>query len=270
MSIIDLQQRFVLSGGSVAGRAHLLAGGGNQDAAIWRCAPHGLVAVVTDGCSAGKQSEVGAHLVARLVATALHASMANSNTPIDELLEGTRRATLQHLAALAPALSDDLQDTVRCLLLCTVVGLLVTAEVTAVFALGDGYYAVNGEEHRLGPFLGNAPPYLAYGLLAGDPETHPPALRFHICQQLPTADVQSLLIGSDGLVDLAAAAEQQLPGGNERVGPLTQFWTDPRFTTHPDRVRRRLAQANRSVSGQPALLSDDTTLIVVRRREEST
>ena len=118
----------------------------------------------------------------------------------------------------------------------------------------------------LGPFPGNAPPYLGYGLLPGAPFAAA-ELRLRPVQALAAAEMRSLLVGSDGLSDLAGAAAEPLPGRDEPLGELAQFWTDDRYIHHPDMIRRRLAQANRRVPGHGGLLPDDTTLIVLRRVE---
>ena len=67
---------FQVAGGSVTGRAHAVLGRGNQDAFAWVDDDGVLVAVVCDGCSSGRHSEVGAHLGARLVATAVGRGVA--------------------------------------------------------------------------------------------------------------------------------------------------------------------------------------------------
>ena len=86
-----------------------------------------------------------------------------------------------------------------------------------------------------------------------------------------------MLIGSDGVSDLIQVAEQALPGRSEMVGDLADFWQDDRYFRNPDQVRRRLALINREVTmldkqaqhwvRQSGLLPDDTTLIVIRRKE---
>jgi hypothetical protein len=94
------------------------------------------------------------------------------------------------------------------------------------------------------------------------------------------------LIGTDGAADLEAAAEARLPGREEPLGPLAQFWEQDRYYENADAVRRRLFLANReaprmssdAVAGQcrpgttsasdKPLLPDDTTLVVLRRPRE--
>src|SRR5206468_1221764 len=93
----------------------------------------------------------------------------------------------------------------------------------------------------LGPFPDNAPPYLGYRLLDQPGE----ALELALLRALPTQDVHTLLIGSDGVGDLVMACEATLPGGRERVGPIDQFFRKDVYFRNPDAVRRRLALLNR-------------------------
>jgi len=174
---------------------------------------------------------------------------------------------LRRLATLASQLGPDSAAACEQLLLFTVVGAAVAQDESFTFSLGDGLWALNGAEHRLGPFPGNAPPYLAYGLL------DPTGPRFEIGGRLPTSELESALVATDGLVDLADAGDRNLPGRAEKVGPLSQFWREDRFFKNPDSLRRRLAVAARDAvrleavpARDPGLLPDDTTVAVIRRR----
>ena len=61
----DISTRFFATCGSVTGREHARLGRNNQDGVALAARDGLLVAVVTDGCSSGKWSEVGARLAAR-------------------------------------------------------------------------------------------------------------------------------------------------------------------------------------------------------------
>jgi hypothetical protein len=166
-------------------------------------------------------------------------------------------------------------------LLFTIVGVIMTPEETAIFSFGDGVFALNGKVTVIAPAGGNAPPYIGQRLVPGlMPEKY---LKFTVHTVVPTKDVRHLLIGSDGVKDFDASAELMLPGTDEQVGPLSQFWTDPVFVNNPDAIRRRLAMANRDtveystdaegrLQGVPrikkGLLHDDTTLLVIKREGE--
>jgi len=105
---------------------------------------------------------------------------------------------------------------------------------------------VDGAATRLGPFPGNEPPYLAYGLLAPD------GPRFVLNAVAPRAAIGTLLVGSDGAADLL---ERQ---------PLDELWSEDRYFANPDAVRRRLTVLTRPSAAGPGL-ADDATLVVVRR-----
>jgi serine/threonine protein phosphatase PrpC len=263
-----------VAAGSVVGRDHRRVGKNNQDAWAWAPLPQGLMAVVCDGCGSQPHSEVGAQLGAALMMRTVARQLAQRSLTDDEFWPMVQRQVLIQLRSLARQLGHDLATTVQQHLLFTLLGAIVTPQDTVVFGLGDGVYALNGQAQVLGPYPHNAPPYLAYHLLPSETLGFaPPPLQVH-CQQ-STQAVETLLLGSDGVLDLMAAAAAALPGKTEPVGDLSQFWQDPYFQ-NPDRVRRRLAQLNREVVQpdwerrhlikQPGLLPDDTTLVCLRRR----
>jgi len=281
-----MKDLFEFSGGSVVGRSHRVAGRNNQDAYCWRSEADCSVAVVCDGCGSGGSSEVGARLGASLIAhtvlrEACRLDWSAAATPAPEAVpalfwERVRRAVLARLLLLAEAMGESLSAVVSEYFLFTVVGALITPPAAYFFSLGDGVLIVNGEETPLGPFPDNAPPYLGYGLIETSlASTNPDALRFEVKRVLPTNCLQSFLIGTDGVHDLSRAAPRRMPGKTEIIGPLSQFWEDDAYFANPDRGRRRLAGANRDVTGldratgelrkEAGLLPDDTTFIVGRR-----
>ena len=118
------------------------------------------------------------------------------------------------------------------------------------FSIGDGLVAVNGELEQLGPYAGNQPPYPAYELLC--PGFVDAYLEVHTAA--PTAEIRSLLVASDGALDLRE--------------PLDEFWCRDLFFRNSDAVRRRLTVVNRDTPAQRGQLLDDTTLIAIRRRRD--
>ncbi len=160
-------------------------------------------------------------------------------------------------------------------LLFTIVGVLITERETTIFARGDGIAVVNGEPYRFGPFPGNAPPYLAHELSI--PETRSDRQTFTL-HRFPTETITSVLIGTDGVINLKQKANVPMPGSTELVGPISQFWTDDRYFRNPDMVRRKLTLLHRTVlrpdwdaqrlDVSRGLLPDDTTLVAIRRRKE--
>ncbi|HYO74772.1 MAG TPA: protein phosphatase 2C domain-containing protein [Archangium sp.] len=260
---------FEFAAATVQGREHARAGRNNQDSFWARASEHGLAVAVTDGCGSGAQSELGAQLGARRVVEGALA-LLSKQVPVESpgFLQRLGADVLCFLQALSGELGE---RAIGEALLFTVVGAVVTPEHTLVFSAGDGLWALNGEVQRLGPFANNAPPYLAYGLLK------PGAVSLKANTLRPTAEVDSLLLGTDGVADLAGLSEARVPEREEPVGPLSQFWSDGRYFSNPDALRRRLALLNREavradfparrLERVPGLLSDDTTLVVLRRRQ---
>jgi len=250
---------FEIAGGTATGRSHALVGKPNQDAYAWFASGDVLAAVVCDGCGSGAHSEVGARLGARIVTARLAARLAEGASPDSPaLLDGVRTDLLTALAGLASAMGGRLAEVVSEHFLFTVVGLAVAGERGCVFAAGDGIVALHGEVIQLGPFPGNEPPYLGYGLLGN---ADAPALS--MIRAFGVREVHSVLLGTDGATNLA---------------DLPCFWEDDRHFHNRDALRRRLALMSRDVVRpdwterrmvrQAGLLEDDTTVVVARRTKE--
>lgn len=276
---------FQIAGGSVPGTEHTKPGQpgwvNNQDAFGWQASHDFIIAVVCDGCSSAPHSEVGAKIGAQLVVRFFSECLTRSSKQykpwserITEGLRWTQMNVAREVALLAQQMGGSCpQAYERALLnyfLFTIIGAVITRDETAVFSLGDGVYAVNNEVKVIAQYEGNAPPYLAY--------THIPSIKYHggldlqINMAVPTKDVSSVLIGSDGVADFVTLAASLLPGKREALGPIEQFWTDDKFTKNPDAIRRRLAVANRELAEdghiKKGLLPDDATLVVIRREPQ--
>lgn len=271
---IAMQQHFEIAVGSILGQDHRRVSQNNQDA--WAILTRGqaTIAVVCDGCGSRHGSGVGAELGAQLTAQTL-AKLLVEECPEDEQFWQTlKERLLGVLQALQQQLGADSQVLLDYFLF-TIVGCLITSQTTWIFGLGDGVFAINEQIHRIGPFVNNAPPYLAYSLLWAAEKGASP-FHLQIYAQQPTEQIQSVLIGSDGVGNLIDAEAECLPGKSECVGPLHQFWRCDRYFQNPDQIRRRLTQINREIIQPdwvvqqvrkiPGLLPDDTTLISIRRK----
>ncbi|MFT3694294.1 MAG: protein phosphatase 2C domain-containing protein [Kofleriaceae bacterium] len=137
---------------------------------------------------------------------------------------------------------------VRELTLFTIVATAITRDGAAVFAIGDGAYAVDGRVRVLGPFPDNEPPYIAYDLLGAPSTAH------FATFDRPTR----VLIATDGIDDL---------------GCDVSIFGASAITAHPDALRRRLVQLARNderidwderrVIRTPARLQDDLAIAIV-------
>ena len=142
-----------------------------------------------------------------------------------------------------------------------------------MFSLGDGLWSVNGGVERIGPFPGNAPPYLGHALID---ERLASERRLVVHRTVPVTEVESILVATDGAGEWDEVEGRRLPGTEERVGALSQLWKEDRYFDHPDALRRKLHRMNRAhvrpvwesrtLEKEPALLEDDTTMVVIRRR----
>ena len=222
---------------AVTGARHLRAARNGQDAAAAWVGEAGAAIAVCDGCSEAASSEVGARLGAALVVRALADRLAAGASPADPAVWDDVRADVAR--ALAALLAHLPGAALRDSFLFTIVAAAATRDAAAVWALGDGGYALDGGPHALGPVADNAPPYLAYDL-----EGAPRAAHF-----APTT-ARAIVIASDGL------APDALPA-----------FARPRFVDHPDALRRelavraradeRIAWDERRVVRTPAALQDD-------------
>ena len=261
LQIPDLFDRFECASGSMIGRNHVLAGKNNQDAFRVVRQEQYIIAVVCDGCGSGKHSEVGAKLGTRMVIDAI-ADLLNYDLAISdrEFWKAVQTNLLQKLKDFV-AISNGDMEFVNDYLLFTIVGVLITSSETVTFSMGDGAIAVNGKLNQIPAYPDNAPPYLAYGLY------RPDAVSFEIRNRLPTSEVHSILIATDGIDDLIA------------VETIAQFWQEDSYFKNPDALRRKLVMLNREETKpdwqrrelvkRSGALSDDTTIVVLRLDKSS-
>lgn len=237
---------------AVTGARHLRAARNGQDAAAaWATAGAGAI-VVCDGCGSGASSEVGARLGAQLVIGALAARLAAGSRVTElDLWAGVRAHVAAELGAIARAMPGDPDRVIGDYLLFTIVAAAVAHGEAAVWAIGDGAYALGDTYRALGPFDDNRPPYLAYDLLGGPCEAH--------VETAQVAPGTTIFVATDGVAELGPDAIDI-----------------DRALAHPDGLRRQLAVLARGteaidwdarrVQRTPARLQDDGAVAVLRVR----
>ena len=257
--------------GSVQGREHWLARRNNQDAVCVAAGADSLVAVVADGCGSAPHSEVGARLVAALLARALaaragdltgaSAAMPAVAAAMDEVLAALERLAGGRDAAALPWVRDHL--------LATTLGVVVTAERGVVFRLGDGVVGVNGDlATHAAP--DNAPPYLAYRLVpTGCCRLDSSAIAPVIEWEGAAESLVSVVLATDGAGELRA-------GEHDAHATLRAWLADDRLFRHPAALGRRLTLLARDeqtidwdaqlLRRLPGVLRDDTSIVLIRRR----
>lgn len=248
------------------GRDHRLIPKNNQDSWTIQDLGNTQFGIVADGCGSGAHSEVGARLGVQMLSKCF-ALQNESVKDFDWSAIETRM--LMQLEWLLPALADNRLLAVQEQLLFTLLGVVFDDQTAAFFALGDGTIIVNGEALPLGRYPGNAPPYLGYRLISEVLTIDPGLVKLTPILEVPTAQIDSFLIATDGIDDFIKNAQNYLPGTDTLVGTVDQFWQNDRyFRGNPELVSRQLKLVGRDWplhDPHPGLLSDDTTLIVGRR-----
>lgn len=252
----------------------------NQDAVVVCASPDLAVAVICDGCSSMPHSEVGARYGAnfivrklvefrgQLLKGGLSYADAIDGIPVLELARQSLMERLLYELTLYPMTPSSALEQH---FLFTIVGCVITPDETVTFSIGDGVIALNGVVRNMGPFPGNYPPYVAYGVFGSERYSRDSEhLRFVIHDRVPTSSVTSLMIASDGVADWDKIAGKLPAYKKDPVGNLSQFWSVP-FVGAPKLMQQRLHEIgkeriSRHDDGTPyieaGLLADDTSLVV--------
>ncbi|MFN0251941.1 MAG: protein phosphatase 2C domain-containing protein [Kofleriaceae bacterium] len=305
---------------AVSGARHVRLGRNGQDAAaMWiggavgagsAAVGHIGAVVVCDGCGSGASSEVGARLGAQLVLAAIVRRLGAvlldpaSPEPLDvasidrESLDGAfwglvRSDVVRALDVIVRSMTDARSPSVPAWVareqivhdhfLFTTIAAVMIDDVIAVWAIGDGAYAIDAGVRELGPFENNQPPYLGYDLLADaahldarrvdpqriDPQRIDPQIgpqrdseapdACHARARIEVTRGSSVIVATDGVAEIG----------------LDRFAGVDRFVAHPDALRRHLALLARTderidwdarrVMREPALLQDDGAVAMLVR-----
>jgi hypothetical protein len=236
---MTLSEGLVVAAGSVTGRDHRRAERDGQDGFATLVKPDVVAAVVTDGCSSGRTSEVGARLGAAWIATLVEERFAGVR---DE--DGARIAAKRVVDGLVERLRDlsatlgARAEAVGEMLLFGFLAIAVTKDVAIVFGVGDGVACVDGTMTVVDPGPENAPVYPAYALLGAAIE---PRILF-------VGRAECIAVATDG-VD---------------VTTLGELVVDPRFDKNASLLRKKM-----NLLAQDGRFHDDATVALVRRRKPS-
>jgi hypothetical protein len=251
---MTLSEAFVAAAGSVTGRDHRRAERDGQDGHAIVVTDEVVAVVVTDGCSSGRATEIGARLGAAWLATLIEQSFRDASSAVasERAAATVGRELLGRLEVLARSL--DARGEVKAArveeaLLFGFLAAVVTRDTTIVFGIGDGIVLAGDRLTVLDPGPHNAPPYVAYGLLGARLEP-----RVHFLG--PTAHLQLVAVATDGLAPLAGAAAA--PGDAPSLATLA---ADSRYAKNPSLLRKRLV-----VLSDRGTFSDDATVALIRRR----
>lgn len=262
----------------------------NQDAAILSVGNDLVVGTICDGCGSEKDADIGARitctLLTRGIALGFKGKHGLAKHDVEEILvQEFQRVEIQ-LASYISALTfnadcpTDLDETRRRSFPCTAIVLVMTDDWTVVVRVGDGVVFHNGKGYFLDSGERNEPAYLSYGLRESTTEMSRRAYQESILLMTPTREVQSLLIGSDG-VRILLGLLPMLRSESGAAIDASYFWRNDEFFKQKEVLSKYLAVVNRrqervreetcgykvvkTIESTPGQLTDDTTLIVVRR-----
>ena len=246
---MTLSGSFLAVAGSVTGRDHRRAERDGQDGHALVVTEDVVAAIVTDGCSSGRASEIGARVGAAWLAALVEQRFRGSSGAEAGAADVTREllARLELLARSFDAAGEIRAARVDQSLLFGFLAAVVTPVTSIVFGIGDGIVVVDGVVTVIDPGPENAPPYLAYGLVGGSHACIEP--RIHFVGR--SADVEVLAVATDGAAPLVQSADSA----------LSAIAADPRYARNPSLLRKRLV-----VLSDRGTFSDDATVGVVRRR----
>lgn len=227
---------FVVAAGSVTGRDHRRAERDGQDG-VATLASDGLVAVVvTDGCSSGTTSEVGARLGAAWIVRLVEERFANVEG--EDAARIAARGVVDGLIARLRDLSITLgggADVIGEMLLFGFLAGVMTKDVAIVFGVGDGLAFVDGDVTVIDPGPDNAPTYSAYALLGARIEA----------RVLSVGPADCIAVATDGV--------------DEKT--LAELAVDARLDANASLLRKRM-----NVLAAEGRFHDDASVAVIRKR----
>lgn len=271
---MTLSGSFLAMSGSVTGRDHRLVERDGQDGHAVVSSDDVVAAIVTDGCSSGRASEIGARVGAAWLAALIEQAFrgvdgASAARAAAGFVSRTLLDRLEVLARSFDPAGHINAARVDAALLFGFLAAVVTPATTIVFGIGDGIVIVDGTVTVIDPGPENAPPYLAYALLGGGAvrgdgggagdgaggarvSVEP---RIHFAGA--TADVDAIGVATDGVAPLVNAVEA-VDGARASLAGIV---ADPRYTKNPSLLRKRLI-----VLSDAGTFADDATIALVRRR----
>ena len=289
---------FEYVGGSMVGKDHMsrngvLIGKPNQDAICdVHLYPHHRVFVVCDGCGSTKFPEVGARIGAletcHVISGMLNVRPSSFNEKptemetISSFMNDVMRIVAQKIDTHARVMSDwkdpsSYLEVLSDYFLFTIMGAILVDDIVIIFNIGDGYFVLNGDVIKREAGDDNAPAYLAYDLFPDNMFANSSEIRMKnkvMFECFPLADVDSLIISTDGFRDIISNVGKNYPGRNEKIVPPVEDLCGDDFFKNPMSLQRELSMMNGEritilengdMKRHPGLLSDDTSLYMIRR-----
>jgi hypothetical protein len=275
------------SSGCVIGADHVKSKKNCQDALFMIEKPDLMVAFVADGCGDSINSpfsEVGSRLGVTTVVNRVVAKLDSTTKwgrtrylQSTHFWQDVQKYALDEMDISAIGMGGSYRKNIINHFLFTLVGLVVTPEITLIVGIGDGYYFFNEMKNELRPNpVDNMPPYLAFNLVETTlKKMSPEELKLKVVKSMATKDVESVMIATDGLGGVLSDPMKIVPGTKELVGGPDQFWNNKEYFENTFSLGWRLNQLatekkiikweERRADIQPAIITDDLALVVGSR-----
>ncbi len=278
---------FRFSSGIVIGADHVKSKKNCQDAMLVIEKRDLVVAVVGDGCGDpvdSPYSEVGSRMGVTLIANQIAGRLEsvarwrwNFLLQGKDFWSGVQKHTINQIEDNGHGMGGSFSQNIIKHFLFTIVGMVITPDITLFFGAGDGYYFLNG---RMFPLLtkdaDNMPPYLAYNLVETTlKKMSAEDLRLKVFQTVQTRSVTSAMISTDGIEGILQNPSKIVPGTRTPVGDVHQFWTNAEYYENPNSLGWRLnllASEKRKIDWdaqeleiQPAVVTDDLAMVIASR-----
>ncbi len=174
------------------GDSHYADGLNNQDF----CYMEKNLKMITDGCSAGKYSEVGTRLFAQIF------SRLNSRLDVNKFESNVEKA-FSKICSLSSGSPEEKAEFIKENMLFTIIACFELEDKFVVKFIGDGYLITINKNDMVSYtrlFYGKLPPYYAYNKIST--KTYKEKLKFKTLV-FPKEDFKLVGIASDGLAPIA-------------------------------------------------------------------
>lgn len=229
--------KYRVLGGSAIGGSHLNTATNGQDAFSVRQSPDSLVIAVADGCGSHPHSGVGAQLMVHICTNYFAQAVRRGQDLTDiRVRRNIRKRLSGRINELANEMAGDdaAAPVINEHFLFTLIVMVMTETLTYFMRIGDGMYGYNDKTVELEPTKGNRPVYLAYDITSSPmTDAEPALLEFELLETVPTAEITTFWIGTDGMQEIFDAASRGVKVGGMPVETAVQIIGNPEYHDGP-------------------------------------
>lgn len=277
--------------GSVLGADHLKIKKNCQDAYAMAQTKDYFVAFVSDGSTNRNLkyetfTEVGARIGVNTVTNYVSERLTNIprwrwNTYLQSasFWGNVQTNLLERIDENARGMGGHYSKNIIDYFLFTLVGMVITPEITVFTGVGDGYFFLNGKKFEVrSSSPDNIPPYIAYNLVETNlKKMAPEDLKLGVKKIVSSASVNSAMIASDGLTPMIENDGKPEDDKTKRkdVGPTEQFWKNQSYFDNTFSLgwklkelaseKRTIVWKEERVEIRPPAITDDLALVVASR-----